>query len=304
MKTIQDPVVKCNGVELDCSPECFGELRDSSTLVGEIEALRRRLDEDGYLFMRGLLNREVAIGIRQRMLELLARDGHLDPAYPLSDGVLRNPGHCPMNTGELRRSPEIRQYLFSGTLPNLIFGLFGEPVLHFSFIWFRSVGRGYGIKAHCDFPYMNRGTFNLLTAWVSYGEIPLEVGGLMILEGSHKVTPVRCRRYLSRDVDAHCVNKPQRKPIMNNWSFDGTLSGNVRTLRDKLGGRWLTTTYRPGDVLLFGMGTVHASIDNQTDRVRLSTDTRYQPASQPADERWIGEEPIGHGADAKRYLIC
>jgi len=31
------------------------------------------------------------------------------------------------------------------------------------------------------------------------------------------------------------------------------------------------------------------------DRLRISTDTRYQLASEPADERWSGEEPIGHG---------
>ena len=43
------------------------------------------------------------------------------------------------------------------------------------------------------------------------------------------------------------------------------------------------------------MTTIHASLDNQTDRVRLSSDTRYQRASQPADTRWIGANPPTHG---------
>ena len=43
---------------------------------------------------------------------------------------------------------------------------------------------------------------------------------------------------------------------------------------------------------------------NTTPALRLSTDSRYQPANQPIDPRWIGEDPIGHGLDAKQGRIC
>jgi hypothetical protein len=33
---------------------------------------------------------------------------------------------------------------------------------------------------------------------------------------------------------------------------------------------------------------------NQSDRFRLSCDTRYQRADQQVDERWVGEEPKAH----------
>ena len=48
---------------------------------------------------------------------------------------------------------------------------------------------------------------------------------------------------------------------------------------------------------MFGMFTLHCSLDNRSpeNRIRLSTDTRYQLASEPADERWIGDEPFGNG---------
>ena len=52
------------------------------------------------------------------------------------------------------------------------------------------------------------------------------------------------------------------------------------------------------------MFTVHAGLDNRSDRVRLSSDSRYQPASKPADERWIGPNPIAHGAAGRRGKIC
>lgn len=54
----------------------------------------------------------------------------------------------------------------------------------------------------------------------------------------------------------------------------------------------------------FRMDTIHGSIDNTTQRIRLSTDTRYQRSDEPADESWVGENPIGHGPDAKIGRIC
>ena len=59
-----------------------------------------------------------------------------------------------------------------------------------------------------------------------------------------------------------------------------------------------------GDLLVFSMFTMHASTDNHTRRIRLSSDTRYQLAGEPVDERWIGEDPPAHGIHSKRGLIC
>jgi ectoine hydroxylase-related dioxygenase (phytanoyl-CoA dioxygenase family) len=125
----------------------------------------------------------------------------------------------------------------------------------------------------------------------------------MLLEDSHQKAD-RIRNYLQRDVDAYCTNKPWGQLKENGWSFDGTLAKNAASLRRKIGGRWLTAEYEPGDVLIFGMGMIHASIDNRTNRIRLSSDTRYQRADQPADERWIGQDPPGHGPRAKKGLLC
>lgn len=62
--------------------------------------------------------------------------------------------------------------------------------------------------------------------------------------------------------------------------------------------------FHAGDVLTFGMGTVHASLDNHSNRFRLSSDSRYQLACEPVDERWVGEKPIGHGVAGKKGKIC
>jgi len=57
-------------------------------------------------------------------------------------------------------------------------------------------------------------------------------------------------------------------------------------------------------VLIFSVYTVHGSLDNQSDEIRLSSDSRYQLASEPLDERWVGENPPGHGGASVKQLIC
>ena len=59
-----------------------------------------------------------------------------------------------------------------------------------------------------------------------------------------------------------------------------------------------------GNPLIFPMHTIHASVDNQSDRVRISSDSRYQRADEPADERWIGPNPVSQSKAGKRGRIC
>jgi hypothetical protein len=91
---------------------------------------------------------------------------------------------------------------------------------------------------------------------------------------------------------------------MHGWRWDGSVSEDPVELREQLGGRWLTAEYRAGDLLTFSTYTIHASLDNRSERIRLSSDSRYQLASEPVDERWIGEAPVGHGPAGKRGRIC
>jgi hypothetical protein len=72
---------------------------------------------------------------------------------------------------------------------------------------------------------------------------------------------------------------------------------------DRHGGQWQTSAFKAGDVLIFGMFTMHGSLNNTTNLFRLSTDTRYQLASEPVDERWIGEDPIAHYAWTKGETV-
>ncbi len=52
------------------------------------------------------------------------------------------------------------------------------------------------------------------------------------------------------------------------------------------------------------MTMMHGSLDKAIDRIRLSTDTRYQLASEPIDECSVGEKPLGHVAAMKCGRVC
>src|SRR5687767_1184865 len=81
--------VTARGQRLDMSEEAFGWLRPSDSLIGDAAALRARLDEDGYLFVPGLLDREAVRAGRMELLGHVAAYGALDPGHPIEDGILR-----------------------------------------------------------------------------------------------------------------------------------------------------------------------------------------------------------------------
>lgn len=300
------PQLYSYGHPLDMDDDKVGLLRDSSDAAGDYEELRRRVAEDGYLYMKGMLDRDAVLAARRSITERLAAAGMLDPAFPAIEG------RCPPGAGYgfrpdvTEHNPEVHALLYEGRLIDFYRGMFGEDIRHYDFTWLRAIGPGKGTNPHCDLPYMGRGTHRHMTCWVPYDHISFELGGLMVLEGSHRRMDL-LENYVYRDVDTFCENKPDQAQRAKDggWTFTGTLSHNPPVVRNKFGGRWLTTEFEPGDFITFGMFLVHASLDNRTtNRLRISSDSRYQRASEPIDERWVGPNPPGHALAGKRGRIC
>ncbi len=306
------PTLRSLGRELDTSPEAFGHLTESNDILSQPDALRRRLEEDGYLFVRDFFDLDLIRAGRRSIFERIAREGRLDAAHDLMEGVVHPDmmdvsAHASFRPDLASASPEIRRVVFGPEICAFYAALFDEPIRHLDYIWCRLMGPGHGTAAHCDWVYMGRGSNQLLTCWIPYVDIPLEVGGLILLEESHHQAD-RIAKYMSKDVDAFCENNPAQVQAVakdGKWSFPGWLSKHADTLPEKFHTRWLTTPeWKAGDFITFRMDLIHGSLDNQSNRVRFSTDTRYQPASHPADERWIGANPPGHSLAGKRGRIC
>lgn len=307
-----EKVLSIHGKPLDTNAESYGELRSSADSIDDFEELRARFEADGYLYLPGLLDRDTLGAARKRMLEALADLDFIDTDYPLSDGVAKREISVSARemVGLSKDNAPLRQALFSGPMIGFHEKFLGGPVRPLDFTWCRvkSFGTETATNPHYDIVFMGRGTKNLYTSWTPLGDIPRQMGGLMILENSHRLEEIKAT-YGQSDVDVYCTNEPDengRDSGQRRWqgSGTGTYATDAIALREEMKSRWLTTDYELGDLLVFGMYTMHASMDNLTNRLRLSTDTRYQLASEPVDERWIGENPIAHGPEAKKGIIC
>lgn len=279
-----------NGVQMDTSPEAMGELRDSSDALHDPQELRLRMAQDGYVFIRGLFPREEIIAARREILLKYAIIGEIDDwNHPLLDAIeSRDSYRMHVNVRALsqsiRKGAHYQRITYHPELIGYYERLLGTAVRYYDFLWPRLVRPGEGCGLHYDAPYMNRGTIDeLFTSWIPLGDISRQEGALIILEGSHLHEELR-QNYALRDVD--------KEPL-------GWFSTDPVKTQRKWGGRWLTTDFKAGDMLSFGMCTMHGALDNHSPvgRCRLSSDSRYQSAEAEIDHRWIGEEPEAHGYD-------
>jgi len=292
---------------LDMTPAAFGELRDCTPLLADNQALRQQMADEGYLFLRGILDRDELLAARLSMLEKLAAEGHIDTDYPLHEAKAMPEARIAFKPELAAKNALVEKVLYAGPMMAIFHQLLGGDVRHFDYTWVRAVAPGIATPPHMDIVYMGRGTKQLYTAWTPFGDVPRQMGGLMVLEHSHKNQRL-VNGYGSKDVDQYCENRVGEGYTKmgggGNITAGGWLSRDPVTLRQRLGGRWLTADYTLGDLLIFSVYTVHCSLDNSSDRIRITSDTRYQLASEPVDERWIGEEPIAHGPAAKAGMIC
>ncbi|MEX2171877.1 MAG: phytanoyl-CoA dioxygenase family protein [Pirellulales bacterium] len=258
------------------------DLLDSSDAVNEPAVLRRRLEEDGYLLIRGFHDPDAVLAARRDILETLAEQGKLDPQAPLMDGVV-NPNTTPdtisVRGREALKTQSLKSVVRAPRTMQFFDRFFGEASVSFNFQWLRTAGPGAASPVHCDMVYMGRGTKELCTLWTPFGRVTPDMGSLAICLGSHRWQEI-IDTYGQDDVD-HNVTP-------------GIFTHDPAELVDRFGGRWATTTFEPGDAIIVSMHLLHASLGNLTNRYRISCDTRYQRASQPQDERWSGEAPQGH----------
>jgi ectoine hydroxylase-related dioxygenase (phytanoyl-CoA dioxygenase family) len=108
--------------------------------------------------------------------------------------------------------------------------------------------------AHQDFFYI-RGAVETYSCWIPLGDCPIELGSLAVWPGSHRQGFIE-----------HSVKVP------------GAVGGSAVPV-DESKAVWHASGFEIGDALFFHSYTIHKALPNKTpDRLRLSTDNRYQRA--------------------------
>lgn len=245
------------------------ELEPLNALLDAPEALRARLDADGFLFFRALLPEELVLDLRRQVLECCRAGGWLVPGTRLDDGIA-DPGKACVEPEpaflavyrEVQKLEAFHTLAHRPELHDLLARVLGEPALPHPNKIARLSFPGnvrHTTPPHQDFVFI-QGTAETFTTWIPLSDVPKALGGLQVNRGAHRA-----------------------------GLFDHHISfgaGGMGIDREELPDRWHTTDYRAGDVLLFHSHMVHQALPNLSpDRLRLSVDFRYQARSQPISEK-------------------
>jgi hypothetical protein len=240
--------------------------RDSTAFQDDAAALNRRLGEDGYLFVRGLVPRADVEAVGRDFLEVVADGGWLKPGTAIEARIANPAAACVdpeerflkvfrrfwqrQRTHELKHHPAIVGFFER---------LFGEAVLVHPLFVARNIfpqREEFTTRPHQDYVHI-QGTEDTYTLWLPLHDVPEEMGGLAVAEGSH-----------GRGVHEFTVAKGA-----------GGLETSVG-----FADAWRSGPFEAGDALIFHSTTVHQGRPNRTACLRHSLDARYQRAAEPVSE--------------------
>jgi ectoine hydroxylase-related dioxygenase (phytanoyl-CoA dioxygenase family) len=231
------------------------QLRDSNHAIDDFAELTRIYEAQGYLLFRDVLDRASIDRALRRMMDVVAKHGVVakGATTPLWAG-----GAIPK--GEYyEESPE-----FSGICNDLVSvpanlavfeKILGEPVCQVPMVAYRSYPPFTPLSMVHQDGFFTQGVEGYRPIWMPLMMINEDIGGLVLAEGMHKAG------YL------HNLAKPPNFPIPADCIPED---------------RWATTVFHTGDVLVIHPCTPHVGMENRSDMVRFSIDTRVQSASNPS----------------------
>ena len=243
----------------------YRPFRISNDALADPPELRRRLDREGYLFFRRLQNPDLLLELRRQIMEVCQAGGWLVPGTDPLDGIADiskqcTEGHTVYNEvyHQLYRLESFHRAGHWPEVIDLMEKVADGPVLShphkIARMWFPQY-TAHTTPIHQDFVHF-QGTYQMYTCWTPVGDCPIELGGLAVLPGSHKINAVH----------------------EHHFSLG---AGGLAIDTDDLSGEWVTANYQLGDCLVFPSLTVHQALPNLTpDRLRLSLDNRYQALEQ------------------------
>ena len=247
--------------------------RVSNDALSDPAELRRRFEEEGYLFLRKFQEPERLWQLRLEILETLRgasdwiapgstlEEGRVDPAKAVTEGNREY-------SRVYAQVQKLRSMHASGHWPevvDLIGTIVDGPVMphpmKITRLWFPKYTE-HTTPFHQDFVHF-QSNLEVISVWTPVGDCPLELGPLAVVEGSHKVGKV-VDHHFSLGAGGQKVTDPEQRGIPRCSDFE------------------------IGDTLIFGCLMVHGALPNLTeDRLRVSLDNRYQRNGLPVSENQL-----------------
>ena len=236
---------------------------DSTDIIDNASELQKRMQKDGYLFIRSLLPDDMLESLRMQLLEIARQAGWVKADTSLEDAIADLNGFCvepePKYMQVYYHMYKLQEFHALQHHPNLIAifeRMLGEPVVPHPRIIGRTIfpqREAFTTPPHQDFIPI-QGTADTYTAWIPLSDVPPELGGLQIAAGSHR----------------HGI-----------YDFRPALGAGGMEVTDPLESTWVSNPFRKSDVLIFHSMAVHKGLPCTSERLRMSVDGRYQKVSDP-----------------------
>ena len=267
-------------------PDYLAPLQDSSVLLDDKRTLQQKFIDEGYVYLPDFFPRDEARAAREDIFRRLSEVGEI--AEPPIDGIYTGTSQRKERVRDLgvfwksvSETWSLRRLSHGRRLHELMDKLLAGASRAQDYIFLRPANPGKSTAIHCDYPFFTRHTEAVATAWIALGDVPITLGPLFIVEGSHRYQDI-IKRHRGFDVALDTSRKA---------AFPETPLSFARQRNTRL----LTTDFKAGDIVVFGMFLLHGALDNiaSDNRVRLSCDVRYQLAADATDPRYFGPNPTG-----------
>ena len=287
-----------NGKTLSTAPNRLARLSPTQPSI-DIESLRQLYASQGYVWLKGLLPRRDVLEFRGWALSHLAESGLLKPGTDAALGIASDSGFdrqlADRRLMSLVRSTAYEGFCAQPRMSRLMDAFVGGlSYLHKrKMMRFTLPGTVTATPAHYDLVYLRGGTSRVVTAWIPLGDTPVDMGGLIYLEGSHAIGAAMEAQF-ARD-NAGLSPEDRISAYNRNMGEGGWVSKDLPAMAERFDTRWLMADYEAGDVVLHSPYMIHASTTNQSadGLIRLSTDIRYQNVDDEIDARWGSHWSLG-----------
>lgn len=289
----------------------FVPFKEANSHVDSVHTLAAKFADDGYLFFRNLLDRKRVEAVRDNIISVLKKHGFINKdasSEPIWSGKWPEANEFSPDGTVTKAVVDLRVLEALSIAPELIAVL--ERVLGGEvFCWADNKGRlrlmlsgeksmqvadgpkfSFTTPPHQDYYFFRPVKF--CTVWIPLMDIDASIGGLAIERDSHK-EGLHEVWWKGKDYLGVAENPAQTRA----WREEGGVVVAGTTKPKDTGRVWLRSDYQLGDILIFQPLMMHTGIANNSDKVRISTDFRYQ--RKGTQTNWESHTPM---AESSKYF--
>jgi len=249
----QMPMLRAGGKVLSAAENRLGYLVPTDPAIG-MAAIRERYEEHGYVWLKRFLDPDAVNAFRGWVFGHLAGAGLVEPGSDPRLGLAATGGAYPQQANRILMSL-VRSVAYEGFCAQPRLAAFMDEFLSgISYLHKRKImrhtmpGSATATPAHYDLVYLRGGTNRIVTAWIPIGDVPVEMGGLVYLEGSHAIGRKMEKEFAAQSAG---LSAEERISAYNrNMTEGGWVSKDLPEMAERFDTRWLIAGYEAGDVML------------------------------------------------------